>query len=271
MGIIKNESAQFMLLAGFIIAIGLVITTVMLNNIIFESNMAGEAGGDPIKYDVVNLMRISGDEMKSAYRNATNVSGVSKDNMIANFTNQTQNFSANLPKIYALHGEGVNVSWDVSNWNNGFYANFTNNGTVNGENLTLIENVKNVTIFELINVSGSNLNVTVTNQNTDAVLWSMKLDGNGVIKVNSSYSFNINYSYINLLNSSYNFNKSIGSNNYKISFIDGQKDNGKFKMTGNTTYGINFIQARDYILNTTITLSTSNMRANITIPVSVPW
>jgi hypothetical protein len=58
MGMIKNESAQFMLLAGFIISIGLVITTVMLNNIIFESNMAGEAGGDPIKYDIVNLMRI---------------------------------------------------------------------------------------------------------------------------------------------------------------------------------------------------------------------
>lgn len=36
MGIIKNEDAQFMLLAGFIIAIGLVVTTVMLNNIIFE-------------------------------------------------------------------------------------------------------------------------------------------------------------------------------------------------------------------------------------------
>jgi hypothetical protein len=163
MGIIENREAQFMLLAGFIIAIGLVITTVMLNNIIFEGNMAGEAGAEPLKYDVVNLMQISADEMKSAYRNATNVSGVGKDNMIATFTNQTQNFSANLPKIYALHGEGVNVSWDVSNWNNGIYPNFTDNGIASGAaNWTVIQNVSNSNITVDVTSGAFYINITNT-------------------------------------------------------------------------------------------------------------
>jgi len=114
MGIIENRDAQFMLLAGFIIAISLVITTALLNSIIFESAVAGEAGVDPLKYDLVNLMQVSGDEMKSAYRNATNLGGT-EQNRINNFSIQMQNFSTNLPRIYALHGEGVNVSWDASN------------------------------------------------------------------------------------------------------------------------------------------------------------
>ena len=44
MRLIENRDAQFMLLGGFIIAIGLVITTVILNSVIFEGNMAIGAG-----------------------------------------------------------------------------------------------------------------------------------------------------------------------------------------------------------------------------------
>ncbi|MDO9098147.1 MAG: hypothetical protein Q7U60_08500, partial [Candidatus Methanoperedens sp.] len=147
MGIIENRDAQFMLLAGFIVAIGLVITTVMLSNIIFESNMAGEAGTDQLKYDIVNLMAISADEMRSAYNNSIALGG-NDTQKISTFNRQTQNFSANLPKIYALHGEGVNVSWDTSNWNSSRYANFTDNGTADGaSNWTVMESVKNSTII----------------------------------------------------------------------------------------------------------------------------
>lgn len=272
MGIIKNEDAQFMLLAGFIIAIGLVVTTVMLNNIIFESNMAGEAGGDPVKYDIVNLMRISSDEMKSAYRTANGANATLK---IANFTRQMNNFSANLPEIYAFHGEVVNVSWDVNNWNKSIYANFTDNGTANGNNWTVMESVKTIYIFELRNVSGSNFQVNITNQTTGAFLWSMTLTGTNQINITNyssgPYTQNINYSNITLLNSSYNLTNSIGTNTTKIVFIYGSNAGGRFNLTGNTTYGRDFTRARDYILYSTVTLSTSDKRANITIPVSVPW
>ncbi len=243
MEIIKNESAQFMLLAGFIIAIGLVITTVMLNNIIFESNMAGEAGGDPIKYDIVNLMRISGDEMKSAYRNATALGGDDQQKR-NNFINQTQNFSANLPKMYALHGEGVNVSWDISNWNNSNYANFTDNGTANGAtNWTVIQNVSSSNIT--VDVTSGEFYINLTNSTPD---WQIKL--------------NTSSPFIKISNSS--------STPYAIIFINGASATGIYSING-TASGRTFNRSRDYILNATVTLSTSIMRTNITIPVSVPW
>ena len=275
MGIIENERAQFMLLAGFIIAIGLVITTVLLNNIIFESNMAGEAGGDSIKYDAVNIMRISGDEIKSAYRNVT-APGQNESLRFINFTKQMQNFNGNLSHISALHGEGVNLSLDISNWNSTRYANFTDNGTASGAtNWTVMENVKKIFLFELRNVSGSNFEVNIRNQTTDTFLWSMKLIGNNQINITNyssgTFTHTINYSNITLVNSSYNLYNSIGTNTSKILFIYGSNAAGRFNITGNTTYGKNFTRARDYIINATIILSTSNMRANITIPVSVPW
>ncbi len=190
MGLIENRDAQFMLLAGFIIGIGLVITTVMLNSVIFEGNMAVGAGTEPSKNDIINLIQITNDETRAAYRNATNIS-VPTNLMIANFTRQTQNFSDNLSTIYALHGEGVNLSWNVSNWNNGIYPNFTDNGSANGvANWTVVESVKTVYKFELMNVTGTDFEVNITNQTTGGFLWSMTLTGNNniIIKNPSSSS-----------------------------------------------------------------------------------
>ena len=234
MGIIKNDSAQFMLLAGFIISIGLVLTTVMLNNIIFESNMAGEEGGGPLKYDVVNLMQISGDEMKSAYRNATNINI---------FSNQMNNFNANLSYIYARHGQGVNVSWDVSNWANIIPAHFSENGTANGEtNWTVIENVRNSNITINFTTTGT-LNISLVNSTT--MIW---------INLTTNSSF-----------------ENTSSTPYSIIFNNGANTAGTFRITGNTSNNRSFIRSRDYIMNATILFSTSQMRANITFPVSVPW
>ncbi len=278
MEIIKNEEAQFMLLAGFIIALGLVITSALLSNIIFQGNMAGEAGADPLKYEIVNLMQISGNEMKSAYRNATN-SSAPKSTLIANFTSQTQNFNSNLSRIYALRGEGVNVSMNVSNWNNNFTANFTENGTASGaENWTVMESVKSLSVFELRNVTVGpveKLKINVTNQTTGAFLWSGELNQSKIEFKNQSGTIGVvgyilGSSTINMLDSSYYFNANVGSN-YKISFEADQYATGRFNILGNTTYGRDFTRARDYILYSTVTLSTSRMRANITIPVSVPW
>jgi len=105
MGLIEDRGAQFMLLAGFIIGIGLVITTVMLNSIMFEGNMAIESVTENSKYDMVNLMQITTDEIRSAYRNSTEKGGTVQNNT-RNFTNQINNFSANLPKIYSMYGGG---------------------------------------------------------------------------------------------------------------------------------------------------------------------
>jgi hypothetical protein len=276
MGLIGNRDAQFMLLAGFIIAIGLVITTVMLNSVIFEGNMAVGAGTEPSKNDIINLIQITNDETRAAYRNVTNGSASNDSRIIANFTRQTQNFSDNLSTLYALHGEGVNLSWSVSNWNNSNYAYFTDNGSVNGAaNWTVAESVKPIYRFELMNVTGTNFEVNITDQTTGIFLWSMTLTGSNYIIIKNSTDppspHNINYTYINLLNTTYNLTASVGNNIYKVVFINGTSASGRFNFIGNTSYSRNFTRARDYILYTNETFSTSRMRADITIPISVPW
>lgn len=251
MEIIDNRDAQFMLLAGFIIAVGLVITTMLLNSIAFEGNMAGEAGSDPIKYDMANLMQVTADEVKSTYRNATELGG---ENMTANFSKQMRNFNGNVSKIYALRGEGINMRWDVSNWENNSYANFTDNGTASGaSNWIIIENVNysNIIVNET-NVTTGTFNINITN---------------------STEVWQINFTVATPPNRTISNNDIIANITppYTISFVNGSNASGSFNITGYTSYGRNFIRARDYILNTTLTLSTSRVRANITIPVSVPW
>lgn len=242
--IIKNQDAQFMLLAGFIIAIGLVITTIILNSIIFEVNIAIGGGNELSKNDMLNLMQITKDEFRSAY---------DRSGSTANFNTTLNNFNGNLSKLYALHGEAVKlIIWDVSNWSNDRNASFTNNGLSGGRtNWTLVENVNN-----------SNLTINITS-------------------VTSIFIINITnatkYWYINFTTSGENRiinNTQIKTNitsPYSISFINGSEANGNYRINGTTTNGKNFIRARDYVLSCTILFSTSRIRTNMTIPITVPW
>ncbi len=249
MRIIENHDAQFMLLAGFIIAIGLVITTVILNSIIFERNIAVGAGNEPTKNDMINLIQIAQDEGKAAYAIAT-INSTNKTKMIVNFINQLQNFNDNLSTIYALQGEGVNMTMDTSNWNNSRYANFTDSGTANGApNWTVIENVKNSTI--IINITSIIPTFTINVTNTTNT-WQINFISPGPYIIdNTQIRANI-------------------TSTYTISFINGANAAGNYSIIGNTTNGRNFTRARDFILNATILLSTSKAVANITIPVLVP-
>ena len=274
MGLIHNNDAQFMLLAGFIISIGLVITTLMLNSIIFESNLAIDAGNDPSKNEVANLMEVTRDEMRNAYRNGTEV-GNSTENKRDNFTRQMQSFGANISKIYAKHGEGVNVTWDISNWNDSIRANFTKNGMAGGvSNWTVVENVNNITVFALENVGTKGyfiLNVT----NSSGSIWIMNISSSQINVTNktggvSSYSpESIIYVF---LNSTYEFNTSTSGESYTINFVNGNNAWGSYKIQGQRTeYDKAFTREHHYVLNTTVRLYTSRFRANITIPVTVPW
>ncbi len=192
MGIIQNRDAQFMLLASFIIAIGLVITTVVLNSIIFEGNMAVEGGSELSKYELVNMMQITKDEMKNAYKNTTQ-SGGTKDNAIANFSRQMTNFSANIPKMFALHGGAVNVTWDTENWNKTSYANFTDNGMPWGDaNWILVEgvNVSTVNVFNLSNVTKLSGNFRIEARNsTGSSVWSIEFNNTNYTVTNLTNTF----------------------------------------------------------------------------------
>ena len=250
MGLIDNRDAQFMLLAGFIIAVGLVITTVMINSIIFESNLAIDSVNDPSKTEIVNLMEITRDEVRSAYRNATEVGGSLQE---SNFTSQMQNFSANIPKIYAKYGEGVNVTWDISNWNNSRNANFTKNGTADGvPNWTVVYGVTEMDTFEVYIISGAFI-IKAINQSDDEV-WNLTA----------------NSTTIDILDNAYNFTNATANQTYSIYYENGNDAWGYYYING-TANNRTFLRNRDYVLNATVALSTSRIRANITIPVTVPW
>ncbi len=278
MGLLKNQDAQFMLLAGFIIAVGLVVATIMLNNVIFESNTASESGIEPAKYDMVNLVQITKYEMQSAYRNVTNVSGSTKPNQTANFSNQMTNFSTHLSKIYAMHGENAKVTWDIRNWNDTppRYANFTENGTIYGKSdWTLIEGVRNTSVFGLSS-RGVNGYFLINVTNSTGRIWSMNLTGDpNIVIINNTggtSSYTDVYANLDLLNTTYGFNSSTANQNYSINFVRGNNSWGSYSIEGNyTAYNKKFTIKRDYIFNATLTLSTKDLRTNITIPVSVPW
>jgi hypothetical protein len=229
-----------MILAGFIIAIGLVITTIMFSSVIFAENMAIGEGRDPSRNDIMNLISITKDETREAYNNSTAFGG-SNASKFNNFTKQMQNFKGNLSKIYALRGEIVNVTWE--NWTNKGYANFSDNGTANGiSNWTVIENVNKSNIT--VTVTSGTLYINLTNRTPD---WQ---------KVVTSANSTV---YINTSNVS-----------YKIIFLNGANASGKFTING-TASGKMFIRARDYIINTSITFSSNRVKVDFRIPVSVPW
>jgi hypothetical protein len=249
MELIENRDAQFMLLAGFIIAIGLVITTVMLNSVIFEGNMAIGAGNDPSKNEMVNLMQITKDETGAAYRNTSNAS-MPRNKTIANFIYQTQDFRDNLSTIYALNGDGVNLSWNVSNWNNSNYAYFTDNGMANGAaKWVVIQNASSSNIT--VNVATGSFIINVTNTTNTSKYWTITLSGG--------------YQSFNSTNISSNVPPP-----YSITFLNAASATGNYSING-TASGRAFTRARDYILYANVTFSTGRVNADITIPISVPW
>ena len=240
--ILKNQDAQFMLLAGFIIAIGLVITTIILNSIIFEVNIAIGGGNELSKNDMINLMQITKDEFRSAYNNSGST---------ADFNTQINNFNGNLSKLYALHGEGIKLTWDLSNWSSTRYANFTENGLPGGRsNWTLMENVNNSNIT--INISYIDP-IFIINISNATKYWHINFTSSGNRTItNTQIRDNV-------------------TSPYSIYFINGSNVSGNYSIKGRTTNGKSFIRARDYVLSCTISFSMSRVRTNITIPITVPW
>jgi hypothetical protein len=277
MGLIEDRDAQFMLLAGFIIGIGLVITTVMLNSIMFEGNMAIESVTENSKYDMINLMQITTNEIRSAYRNSTE-KGDSVPNATFNFTRQVNNFSTHLPKIYSMYGGGANIRWE--NWTNKGRANFTQNGMPGGNsNWTLVEgvNASSVSVFNVtINFTGApgDFFKIEARDTAGSFKWSMEFNNTNIYNVtnvtNSSFGSIPSNRTLNLISPEYYFKMSILLTPVSIHIINGENAFGTYKIQG-IANGRNFTRERHYILNTTIGFSTSKVKGNITMPVSVPW
>ncbi len=280
-----DDSAQLLLIAGFTIGLAIVVSTIMLNNIIFASNMASESSIDANRYYVSNARQMSSDALSGAYGYATK----NQTSFNATLFNQyMSSYNQKAASVYALSGISFNVR------NSTFYDGyFTGNGLLDGKpdwiviadvnytNSFLIEitdtsvlgNTTNAFTIQAINSSGSslwslklyndsgNVNITVYNQSMAAVgettttIWSLNIT-NDLVDVTTDFP--------------YHFNDYTTNETYNLKFLNGTKAAGHFTMSGNLADGTPYSRARYWMTNATVSTSSGKTRINISIPISIP-
>ena len=280
-----DDSAQLLLIAGFTIGLAIVVSTIMLNNIIFASNMASESSIDANRYHVSNVRQMSSDAFSGAYGYATK----NQTPFNATLFNQYMScYNHKAASVYALSGISFNVR------NSTFYDGyFTGNGLLDGDsdwivmadvNTTnhflfgidesVLGNATNAFTVQAINVSGDsiwsvkaynnsvNVSITVSNQTavvgeTTSTLGILSMNVTNDL-VDGSTSFQ------------YHFNDYTANETYKLMFLNGTNAAGYFSMSGNLTDGTSFSRIRYKMTNATVSTSSGKTRINVSIPISIP-
>jgi hypothetical protein len=270
-----NESAQMILIAGFAIGIGIVVLTVMLNNIIYASNTASEANIETNVFDFSNTVKVTNQAYEKAY-----CSGSINNAYISNYSQQ-------MAKSYALSGFIYTLDNDLLQ-----EPYLTENGLSNGNpEWVVVDRINQTDYFEIeINIStlGDQSNCFVIEAiDQSQMLWSARV-------FNSSGSFNVtvtnstdvlNTTTIsgsplnmnvtsNLMNNesySYYYSHLTAGKQHKIKIVNGNQSSGTFEISGNLTNGQPFEIRRYRVLNTTMSLNKNgHLEMNVTIPVTLP-
>jgi hypothetical protein len=197
----SNDSGQMLLLAAFTIGFMVVVSTVMLNNIIYASNIASESNNDISYFEVSNIARMTDEATKAAYYNAT--TGSSFNHTV--FSRYLENYSHEVTILYAY--KGVSFSFTNSTLQDAY---FTKNGLSSGqENWTIIDNVNATDNFTMNLTNTSNLGnisepfeVHALNQSGSSI-WFMKIyeeeNNNSTIKANvPNQTYDIDPSFIDI-------------------------------------------------------------------------
>jgi hypothetical protein len=108
--VIKNEDGQLMLLTVFMILIGVVGYTAILNSMIFSANLQS-AGLEESKQEIRDFRLITEAEiMKAAYYSNTSVSDpANQTQVIEYFNNYMKSFNETISKIYSARGASVEI------------------------------------------------------------------------------------------------------------------------------------------------------------------
>lgn len=274
----KDDSAQLILIAGFTIGIAIVISTIMLNNIIYASNMASESSADASHLETSNIIQTTSQATSAAYQSASNYSPF---NTTA-FNEYMTSYDEMASRTYALSGTSFSVE------NSAFFdAYFTQSGLKGGKpNWTVVENVNTVNEFEIYvsdisKLSGSEADafkIQAMNQ-TDSILWTLKLykdDDNDIkIKVDSSETEIENIAGINLdiLNDNpviFHYEASTYGDVYDLKFTEGDNAMGKITISGSLVNNESFTWKRYEMMNATVSISSNDMKASMSIPISLP-
>ncbi len=266
-----NDSGQMLLLAAFTIGFMVVVSTVMLNNIIYASNMAAESNNDISYFEVSNIVRMTDEATKAAYYNAT--TGSSFNHTV--FSHYLENYSHEVTILYAY--QGVSFSFTNSTLQDAY---FTKNGLSSGqEEWTVINDVNNVDNFTMEITNTSNLGnvsepfeVHALNQSGSSI-WFMKIyDDGSNIKANvSNQTYNIDPSFIDIKgNITYQFDNNTAGETYSLKYFNSSNLIGLYSLSGELTTGDSFRCDRYKVINATTDISTSKNKINVTFPITVP-
>ncbi|WP_292468081.1 hypothetical protein [Methanolobus sp.] len=273
-----DESAQLLLIAGFAVGVGIVVLTIMLNNVIYASNIASESSIDTSRYDIANAIQMTTEAYEDAYKAATESGSINN----TTFENQLQSYEIMASKNFAISG----FTFNFDN-NTRYEPYFTQNGLASGrDNWTIISNVNTTDMFLLeINdntLENSSNSLLITATNNTGLLWSVEIyNSSGTIQINVSNATAIlntdsfpasGISSFNITGdvSTFQFQSYTEGNNYSINVIGGSNSAGWCTFSGNLTNGEDYRFARLWVVNPTITMHSYEMEIARTLPISLP-
>lgn len=276
-----DESAQLLILAGFAVGVGIVVLTIMLNNVIYASNIASESSIDTSRNDIENAISMTTEAYEDAYRSATEA-GPFNNTIFEQYLNGYEEMAA---RNYAIAGLTFNLD------NNTLHeAYMTKNGLFDGEDDWIIVrnvNTTDVFLFEVNDTStlgNSSNSFMITITNSTGLLWSVELynsSGNINITVTDQSSVieqHVATSQINVTGdmkdytvpASFQFDSHTSGNDYSINIINGSNVIAYCTLNGTLTTGEPFTFARYFVAKPTITMHSREMSITRDIPTSLP-
>ncbi len=279
-----DDSAQLLLIAGFAVGVGIVVITIMLNNVIYASNIASESSIDTSRYEMANVLQMTTEAYEDAYHYA--ITGGSFDNDA--FEQYLENYTDKASQNYGVAGLSISCQTD-----NISTAYFTHNGLADGENDWIL--VKNVNITDsfafaipdksLLGNESNKVMIKATST-SGTMLWSMEFynsSGNINITVSDQSStignYQSNSGEINItadkidgtgIAPAFRFSDRTAGQDYSINIINGSYAAGTYSISGNTSTGQSFIQARYWTINPIVSISSRGITINRSIPISLP-
>ncbi len=277
-----SDSGQMILISAFVMCIGFLVLSIMLNNIIFSSNTASESGIETNVFDFSNTLKTTVEAYQKAYAGAGR--GQNFDEEI--FDAYMSNYSSMMAKSYSLTGIMFSL-------NGGAFEEpyFSHNGLKDGNDEWTVVRWINSTDTFLMSLNTSKLAnesdefVIKAIDQSDNVLWSAKLfNSNGQMnvtienstqiinsKISSAGELNITADKIDNTPFDFYFNSQTSGKRYMIKFINGSSAAGTFIISGDLVSGNIFEMERLKVMNCVLIMNKRGyVETNVTIPIILP-
>ncbi len=278
---ISDDNAQLLLVAGFAVGVGIIVLTIMLNNVIYASNVASEASIDTSRYDIANAAQMTTEAYEDAYRYATTNGSFNN----TKFETYLGSYSELAAKNFAM--SGFTFKFKNNSLNDAY---FTQNGLSDGrDDWTIIKNINTtdnfvVEIPDVSSLGDSSDSLMISVTNSSGLLWSLEIyNSSGTINITVSDHSSVigtytTSSHINVTGdridfatpATFNFNSLTDGGDYSINIRNGSSAVGYCRFAGDQTSGDPYVFARYWVANPGIEMTSSEMRIVRRMPVSLP-